>query len=235
MAYLPHRDLRHPWIKYQVEGYDEGKVVNRVHVLDFAGLTDGMRQTLVDSSVFFRHADGRKSEARLSGGHIIGRQAAHFRLVSDPGLRGLSVVASELPLINLHKLKRLNICLRVGDIWAWVASRPKRQQAAMAGAPGAVKDAHVANEGAQAVPTPVQAPQPPPPAPQHRTMSPRVERIEEEIRELRQSVVGFVCTYQAFDNTLIGSLRVSYQRRVRPRIGNVSTSTAPHTDDQPDP
>nr|GEV10478.1 hypothetical protein [Tanacetum cinerariifolium] len=141
-------------------------------------------------SVFFRHADGRKSEARLSGGHIIGRQAAHFRLVSDQGLRGLSVVASELPLINLHKLKRLNIYLRVGDIWAWVAPRPERQHAAMAGAPGAVKDAPVADKGAQVVPTIVQAPQPPPPAPQHRTMSPRIERIEEEIRELRQSVVG---------------------------------------------
>nr|GEV75902.1 hypothetical protein [Tanacetum cinerariifolium] len=62
---------------------------------------------------------------------------SHFRLVSDQGLRGLSVVSSELPLIDLHKLGRLNICLRVGDIWAWVASGLKRQQAAATGAPGA--------------------------------------------------------------------------------------------------
>ncbi|GKE23371.1 hypothetical protein Tco_1434883, partial [Tanacetum coccineum] len=62
MPPLPHRDLIHPWLRYQVEGYDEGiihsykqrlemiysRAVNRVHVLDFTGLTDGMRQTLGD-------------------------------------------------------------------------------------------------------------------------------------------------------------------------------------------
>ncbi|GKA82471.1 hypothetical protein Tco_0789219, partial [Tanacetum coccineum] len=118
-----------------------------------------------------RHAEGRKSGARLSGGHFIGRLAAHFGLVNDQGLRGLSVVASELPLIDLHELGRLNICSRFGDTWAWVAPGPERQQAAAAGAPGAAEDAPAADEGAQAVPAPVQAPQPPPPAPQHWTMT----------------------------------------------------------------
>ncbi|GKE88491.1 hypothetical protein Tco_1565966, partial [Tanacetum coccineum] len=41
----------------------------------------------------FRHAEGRKSGARLSEGHFIGRLAAHFGLVSDEGLRGLSIIA----------------------------------------------------------------------------------------------------------------------------------------------
>ncbi|GKB79226.1 hypothetical protein Tco_0946121 [Tanacetum coccineum] len=41
----------------------------------------------------FRHTEGRKSGARLSRGHFIGRLAHHFGLVSDDGLRGLSVVA----------------------------------------------------------------------------------------------------------------------------------------------
>ncbi|GJS87656.1 hypothetical protein Tco_0770292 [Tanacetum coccineum] len=59
MAPLPHRDLRHPWLRYQVDGYDEGIIhsyeqrletiwgrpVNRVHVLDFAGLTDEINVT----------------------------------------------------------------------------------------------------------------------------------------------------------------------------------------------
>ncbi|GKG01996.1 hypothetical protein Tco_0306701, partial [Tanacetum coccineum] len=162
---------------------------------------------------------------------------------------------------DLHKLARLNICARFDDIWAWVAPGPERQQAA---APGAIEDAHVADEGAQAVLAPVQAPQPPPPAPQPRTMSQRIDRLEEEVRELRQSVVGLrgvvessiteqtrvstwmiSCmtqlmdasgrTYQAFDSTLVGSSRLPYQRRVRPKTGDASTSTAPHTDDQPDP
>ncbi|GJV74348.1 hypothetical protein Tco_1494343 [Tanacetum coccineum] len=60
MAPLPPKDQRHPWLRYQVEGYTEdimhtfeqrletifGRLVNWVHVLDFAGLTDEMRQTL---------------------------------------------------------------------------------------------------------------------------------------------------------------------------------------------
>ncbi|GJX28882.1 hypothetical protein Tco_0236961 [Tanacetum coccineum] len=103
----------------------------------------------------FRHAERRKSGARLSVGHFIGRLAAHFRLVSDQGLRGLSVVASELPFIDLHELERLNFCLRFGDTWAWVAPGLKRQQAAAASAPGAAKDAPVVDEGAQAILAPI--------------------------------------------------------------------------------
>ncbi|GJZ91318.1 hypothetical protein Tco_0663245 [Tanacetum coccineum] len=38
-----------------------------------------------------RHAEGRKSRAKLSGGHFIRRLAMHFGLVSDEGLRGLQV------------------------------------------------------------------------------------------------------------------------------------------------
>ncbi|GJV21892.1 hypothetical protein Tco_1370912 [Tanacetum coccineum] len=53
--------------------------------------------------------------------------------------------------------------------FAWLVMRglrgPERQQVAADGAPGAAEEAHAADEGAQAVPAPVQAPQPPPPAP----------------------------------------------------------------------
>ncbi|GJV60875.1 hypothetical protein Tco_1466975 [Tanacetum coccineum] len=77
---------------------------------------------------------GRKSGARLSGGHFIGRLAYHFSLVSDDGLRGLSIM-----------------------------TRPKRQPDAAAGATGAAEDTPVVDDGAQADPAPVQAPQLPPP------------------------------------------------------------------------
>ncbi|GKC94325.1 hypothetical protein Tco_1159767, partial [Tanacetum coccineum] len=281
MAPLPHRDLRHPWLRYQVEGYDEGIVqnykqrletiwgrsVNQIHVLNFTGLTKGMRQTLgdrlsmiytgddrqalftshawrrlfeirgplvrefiveflstcrmsdmemgldgservipekrdlrdykieissdrdflgpasfyvfirdpvrrlchrmIDCSIssrgpapkkyLFRHAEGRKSGARLSVGYFIGRLAA-LGLVSDQGLRGLLV--------------------------AWVAPGLERQQAAPASAPGAAKDAHVVDEGAQAILAPIQAPQPLPLTPQHRTITQRINRLKEEMREL---------------------------------------------------
>ncbi|GJX65203.1 hypothetical protein Tco_0299546 [Tanacetum coccineum] len=245
MAPLPSRDQRYPFLRYQVEEYDEGIVhsyeqrletiwgrsVNRVHILDFVGLTEGMRQTLGDrlsmvytrdegqelftshawrrlfeiraplvrgfileflstyrmsdtemgldvadtfisvrgqapekltdvdlfylrsmdrgtsnvlyllAQYLFRHAEGRKSGARLSGGHFIGHLDAHFGL---------------------------------------------RQPNATASAPRAVKDALAADEGAQGDPAPMYAPQPPPPAP--RTIQQRVSRLEEEVQELRQSI-----------------------------------------------
>ncbi|GJR98383.1 retrotransposon like protein [Tanacetum coccineum] len=60
MTPLPPKDQRNPWLRYQVEGYTEdimhtfeqrletiiGRSVNWVHVLDFAGLTEEMRETL---------------------------------------------------------------------------------------------------------------------------------------------------------------------------------------------
>ncbi|GJY39433.1 hypothetical protein Tco_0425797 [Tanacetum coccineum] len=89
MAPLPHHDLRHLWLRYQVKGYDKGivhnyeqtletiwgRAVNRVHVLGFAGLIDGMRQTLADSlsmvyigddghALFISHAWRRLLEVR---------------------------------------------------------------------------------------------------------------------------------------------------------------------------
>nr|GEX27740.1 hypothetical protein [Tanacetum cinerariifolium] len=239
MSPLLHHDLRHPWLRYQVKGYDGGivhsyeqrletiwgRAVNRVHMLDFAGLTDGMRQTLSDRlsmiyigddrhALFTSHTWRRLFEVR---GLLVREFTLEFFStcrMSDTEM-GLDVAdtlsqylfrhaekrksrASELPLIDLHELVRLNICLRVGDTWAWVAPGPERQQATVAGSPGAAEDAPATDEGAQAVLAPVQAPQPPPPAPQHQNMSQRIERLEEEVRELRQSVVGLRGVVKSF-------------------------------------
>nr|GEX19806.1 hypothetical protein [Tanacetum cinerariifolium] len=89
MAPLPPRDQRHLWLHYQVEGYTEeimhdfkqrletifGKQVNRVHILDFEGLTFDLRQDLADrlrmvytgddgQEVFVSHAWRRLFEIR---------------------------------------------------------------------------------------------------------------------------------------------------------------------------
>nr|GEV33995.1 hypothetical protein [Tanacetum cinerariifolium] len=69
----------------------------------------------------FKHVEGRKSGAILSGEHFIGRLAHHFGLVSDDGLRGLSVVTREIPLINMGELVKLNIFKEIEDDWAWIA------------------------------------------------------------------------------------------------------------------
>nr|GEY60932.1 hypothetical protein [Tanacetum cinerariifolium] len=47
------------------------------------------------------HAEGKKTGARLSRGHFIRRLAHHFGLVSNNGLRGLSIMTRELPLIDI--------------------------------------------------------------------------------------------------------------------------------------
>ncbi|GKG41114.1 hypothetical protein Tco_0470326, partial [Tanacetum coccineum] len=58
------------------------------------------------------------------------------------------VVTRELPLIDLHKLGRLNICTRFGDTWAWVAQGSERQQATTAGAHEVDEAGPTAEEGA---------------------------------------------------------------------------------------
>ncbi|GJR86823.1 putative reverse transcriptase domain-containing protein [Tanacetum coccineum] len=269
-APLPAADQRHPWFRYEVEGYTPAIVhgyeqrlvtiwsrpVNRVHVLDFAGLTPEMSwevlggrlcpapsYVLIQDPVrrlchrmiaysisdkgqapekvagvdlfylcsmdhetinvphllaqyLFRHAEGRKSGARLSGGHFIGRLALHFGLVSDEGLRGLQVAAG--------------------------------------GTSEADEDAQGAEEVALEIPAPAPAQTPPPPLPAShpRTMLQRIKRLKEEVHDLRRDVTGLrgdvasfttkqsrvstwliSCmtqlmdasgqTYQPFDNTLV--------------------------------
>ncbi|GJX43596.1 hypothetical protein Tco_0869170 [Tanacetum coccineum] len=256
----PVRRLCHRMIACSISG--RGQAPEKVTGVDLFYLCSMDRGTAnvpyLLAQYIFRHAEGRKSGGRMSGCHFIGRLVAHFRLVSDQGLRGLSVVACELPLIDLHELERLNICLRVGDTWAWVAPGPERQTDATIGAPKAAEDAPAANKGVQADLAPVQAPQLPSPVP--RTIQRRVSELEEEVQELRWSIVGLrgdvvrsitdqsrfatwmvSCmtrlmdasgrTYQAFDSTLVGSSQLPYQKRTRCRTDDGSTS-APQ---QPDP
>ncbi|GJT01806.1 putative reverse transcriptase domain-containing protein [Tanacetum coccineum] len=101
----------------------------------------------------FRHAEERKHEAEMSGGHFIGRIADYFGLLIEERLPGTTVVA-------------------------WVAPGTERQQVAAAKAPKDVEGAHAEVEGDQAISAPVQAPQPLLPAAQTRTMLQRITRLE---------------------------------------------------------
>ncbi|GJS45657.1 hypothetical protein Tco_0595778 [Tanacetum coccineum] len=101
----------------------------------------------------------------------------------------------------------------VGDTWDWVGQGPERQQAAAAGA-------HEADEAG-------------------------LPGVIVTIEQSRVSTWLISCmtqlmdasghTYQPFDSTLVGSSRLSFQRRVRPRTGDARTTSAPHIDVQPDP
>ncbi|GKC67310.1 hypothetical protein Tco_1099908 [Tanacetum coccineum] len=124
----PVRGLCHRLISYNI--YGRGHAHEKVTATDLfylRSMDQGAANVLyMLAQYLFRHAEGRKSGARLSGGHFIGRLAHHFGLVSDDGLRGLSVVARELSLIEMGELVKLNICMEIGDDWAWVAPGPAR-------------------------------------------------------------------------------------------------------------
>ncbi|GJV23512.1 reverse transcriptase domain-containing protein [Tanacetum coccineum] len=114
---------------------------------------------------------------------------------------------------------------------------PERQQATAAGAHKADKVGLATEEVAPEIPAPAQAPPPPPPTPQPLTIfTTEQSRVSTWlITCMTQLMDASGLTYQAFDSTLVRSSRMPYQRRVRPKTGNASTSAAPHTDAQPDP
>ncbi|GJZ84887.1 hypothetical protein Tco_0650226 [Tanacetum coccineum] len=112
-------------------------------------------------------AAGRKSGAHISGGQFVAQLAEHFGLLTAEILGGLTVIALELPIIDMIKLPD-----------------------AAAGAPDDVKDASIIDEGGQADLAPVQAPQhpPPPPLAVARTIPQRLGRLEEDVQGLCRDV-----------------------------------------------
>ncbi|GKE29171.1 hypothetical protein Tco_1444555 [Tanacetum coccineum] len=136
----PVRRLCHRLISYSISG--RGQAPEKVTATDlfYLRIMDRGAANIpyLLAQYLFRHTEGRKSGARLFGGHFIGCLAHHFGLVSDDGLRGLFVMACELPLIGMGKLVKLNIF---------------------------AEDAPAIDEGDQAVLAPVQALQQPPPPP----------------------------------------------------------------------
>ncbi|GKF15015.1 hypothetical protein Tco_0056477, partial [Tanacetum coccineum] len=103
----PVRRLCHRMIAYSISG--RGQEAEKVTGVDLFYLRTMDHETAnvpyLLAQYLFRHAEGRKSGARLSKGHFIGHLAAHFGLVSYEGLRGLSIIAQELLIIDLHKLR----------------------------------------------------------------------------------------------------------------------------------
>ncbi|GJW09917.1 hypothetical protein Tco_1575744 [Tanacetum coccineum] len=87
----PMRRLCYRMIAYSIFG--RGQAPEKVTCIDLFYLRNMDHRTInvlhLLAQYLFRHAKGRKSGARLSGGHFIGRLAMHFGLVIDDGLRGL--------------------------------------------------------------------------------------------------------------------------------------------------
>ncbi|GKD12649.1 hypothetical protein Tco_1197056 [Tanacetum coccineum] len=92
-------------------------------------------------------AAGRKSGVHISGGQFVARLADHFGLLTAEILGGLTVIAPELPVIDMIELVKMQICVELVDTWAWVAMGPERQPDDAAGAPAEAEDALIINEG----------------------------------------------------------------------------------------
>ncbi|GJV24879.1 hypothetical protein Tco_1377574 [Tanacetum coccineum] len=161
----------------------------------------------------------RKSRAHISEGQFVARLADHFGLSTAEILGGLTVIAPEL----------------------LVSMEPERQPDAAAGAPTDAEDAPIVNEGDQAVPAPVQAPQqpplPPPPA-AARTIPQRLGRLEEDVQGPRRdvgSLRGLVERSMTDQGRFSTWMMSSFQRRTRQRTGEANTSAAQQDPQQPDP
>nr|GEW56427.1 hypothetical protein [Tanacetum cinerariifolium] len=99
----PVRRLCHRLISYDI--FERGHVPKKVTATDLFYLCSMNRGVgnvpYLLAHYLFMHIEGKKNGARLFGGHFIGRLTYHFGLVSDDGLRGLSVVTRKIPLIDM--------------------------------------------------------------------------------------------------------------------------------------
>ncbi|GJV47751.1 putative reverse transcriptase domain-containing protein [Tanacetum coccineum] len=140
---------------------------------------------------------------RMMAHSITGRcQAPEKVTVTDLlYLRGLDVGSVNIPYLLAQYLRRFSTGRKSGahisnrqflDVtWAWVAMGPERQPDAAAGAPGVAQDTSIIDEGGQAIPVPVLAPQQPPlpPPVPARTMPQRMSRLEEDVHEIRGALI----------------------------------------------
>ncbi|GJU91672.1 hypothetical protein Tco_1304095 [Tanacetum coccineum] len=74
----------------------------------------------------------------------VARLAEHFGLLAEERLQDLTVIAPALPIIDMAELVRLQLCVELGNTWAWVPIGPARQEE---GAGGVAKEASVAPGG----------------------------------------------------------------------------------------
>ncbi|GJR14993.1 hypothetical protein Tco_0797645 [Tanacetum coccineum] len=162
--------------------------VNRVHILDFAGLEEKMRQALTDrlrmvhtrvkdQVLFTSDAWRRLFEIQGPLDHEFMLEFFSTCRIDDTKMgldtadtlcfqyaegrkRGARLSGGHF-VGRVIEHFRLHICERLGDTWVWVAPGPERQQVAAARALEDVKGAHAKVEGNQAILKLVQAPQSP--------------------------------------------------------------------------
>nr|GEV47896.1 hypothetical protein [Tanacetum cinerariifolium] len=165
---LPPRDQRHLYLRFEGLKYTEGDIadietryrreVHIVHVFNFGGLSNLMAEGL-SGRMLIEQKDAQGQSVFTSRAW---RSQAHEKVtVTDLFyLRRMDVGSVNVPYLLARYLRLFASRRKQG-----VASRPKRYPNATAGALKATEDGPAVDEGAQADPVPVWAPQPPPPPP----------------------------------------------------------------------
>nr|GEW34196.1 hypothetical protein [Tanacetum cinerariifolium] len=207
---LPH-DQRHLWLHYQVKGYTQeivhdfeqsletifGRQVNRVHILDFEGLTRDMRQDLAERMrMVYTGDDGQERRD--------GIRCGWDSMFQTGGARRSMTWRQFILALGLHTAKEMAED-EFGVYWYTEGMKSGARLSkghfigrlahhfglvAAAGTPGVAEDAPAVNEGDQALSAPVQAPQQPP-SPPHaavRTIPQILGRLEEEVHGLHKDV-----------------------------------------------
>ncbi|GKE37155.1 hypothetical protein Tco_1460560 [Tanacetum coccineum] len=228
------------------------RLCHRMMAYSIAGRSQETENVTMTDLFYLRGLDVRSFVARL---------VEHFGLLTAEILKGLTVIAPELQIIDMVELVWLQIYVQLDDTWAWVDMGLERQPDAAAGVPGVAEDAPAVDEGDQAVLAPVYAPQqppPPPPAPA-RTIPQRMARLKEDVHEIRGALteqrevidamardfyrfstwvttgLGRMMDSAGVTYTPYSQTHMSYQRRVRQRTGKASTSAAQQDLQQLDP
>nr|GEX60541.1 ribonuclease H-like domain-containing protein [Tanacetum cinerariifolium] len=228
MSSLPPADQRHSWLRCEVEGYTP------VIVHSYEQRLETIWSESVNRQVYVSHAWRRPFEIRaplvrefilefLSTYRMKQEMAedgfrAYWvgsdRLIPDKGgLRdywfeissGIDLLGPAPSYVLIQDPVR-RLCHRmIAYIISGKGQAPKKTTTA--GAHEADEAGPVDEEVVVDIPAPAEALPPPPPAPQPRTMSQRIERVEEELMDVSGQ------TYQPFDLTLIGL------HTVYPRVG----------------
>ncbi|GJX36467.1 hypothetical protein Tco_0248024 [Tanacetum coccineum] len=151
---------------------------------------------------------------------FIARMAEHFGLLTEERLKGLTVMVQDLPVIDMAKLVRLQICEELDDTWAWVSSGQERQPDVVAGTPQRLEEeVHGMREA----------------------LGEQREVLDSMACDFSRFTTWTVTSLSLMMDrsrvryTSYSNFRIPYQRRFRRRTSEASTSAAPPDEDQPDP
>ncbi|GJY94153.1 hypothetical protein Tco_0510514 [Tanacetum coccineum] len=158
-------------------------------------------------------AAGRKSGAHIFGGQFVARLAEHVRLLTAEILGGLTVIAPDLPIIEMAELVRLQICAQFEDTWAWVALGPERTVPQRLGR--IEEDVQGLRRDVGSLRGLVE-----------RSMTDHGRFSTWMMTCMTQLMDASGLTYQEFNGTFRGSSPIAFKRRTRQRTGEASISTA---------